>query len=237
MIDHPRDDLPAFALGALDEPERRAIDAHVRGCAECTDEVEGYREALHAYAAQTEAEAPALRDKIVARAMRDGRAMSGGRAPAARRDNAWTAWLRRPLPAFVPIALAVLLAVSLAGLLQSRSDADRYAAALADVAAGRVVHLDGTSAATDLRGALVIPESGAPYMVLRMPAPPAGRAWEAWVLHGDTPIPAGLATSGGVFTITLTAPLGSGDGVAVTQEPASGSAAPTSAPVLVVPRT
>lgn len=231
MTEHPRDDLAAFALGALDERERRAVEAHVRDCAPCTAEVEGYREALHAYAEAADSTAPVLRDAIVARAQRE----SG--APAIRRDNAWTAWLRRPLPALIPVALAALLVVSLVGLLQSRSDADRYAAALADVASGRVVHLDATNAATDLRGALVIPESGAPYMVLRVPAPPAGRAWQAWVLHGDTPIPAGLATSGGVIAITLTAPLGSGDGVAVTQEPASGSAAPTSAPVLVVPRT
>ena len=231
MTEHPRDDLAAFALGALDEPERRVVEAHVRGCAACTAEIDGYREALHAYAAAADGTAPVLREAIVARAKREGGAVT------MRRDNAWTAWLRRPLPAFIPVALALLLVVSLGGLLQSRSDADRYAAALADVASGRVVHLDATNAATELRGALVIPESGRPYMVLRMPAPPAGRAWQAWVLHGDTPIPAGLAAAGGVFTLTLAAPLGSGDGVAVTQEPASGSAAPTSAPVLVVPRT
>jgi anti-sigma-K factor RskA len=244
MTEHPRDDLAAFALGALDEPERRAIDAHVRDCAACTAEVESFRGALHAYASAAETVTPDLRARIVERARRDNawtasrdNAWTGRGDNAGRRDNAWTSWLRRPIPAFVPALLVLLLVLSLVGVVQSRGDADRYAAVLADVASGRVVHLDPTNAATDLRGALVIPENGAPYIVLRMPAPPSGRAWEAWVLHGETPIPAGLATSGGVFTITLTAPLAAGDGVAVTQEPASGSAAPTSAPVLVVPRT
>ena len=238
MTEHPRDDLAAFALGALDEDERRSVDAHVSACATCTTEVEDYRDALHTYASAAETVAPDLRGRIVERARRDN-AWTAQRDNAwtARRENAWTAWLRRPLPAFVPIALALLLALSLAGLIQSRRDADLYAAALNDVAGGRVVQLDATAAGSDLRGALVIPESGTPYIVLRVPAPPSGRAWEAWVLHGETPLPAGLNSSGGVITIALTAPLGSGDGVAVTLEPASGSSAPTSAPVLVVPRT
>ena len=137
--------------------------------------------------------------------------------------------------AFVPAALAVLLLVSLAAYAGARREADGYAAALASIPGGRVVSLEAASS-TDLRGALVIPESGTPYLLLRVPAPPAGRAWEAWVLHGDTPLPAGLALRGGVVAITLTAPLASGDGVAVTLEPATGSTAPTSAPVLVVPR-
>lgn len=244
MTEHPRDDLAAFALGALDDGERRAIDAHVRDCATCTAGVESYREALHAYASAAETVAPDLRARIVGRARRDNawtatrdNAWTGRGDNAGRRDNAWTSWLRRPIPAFVPALLALVLVVSLVGVLQSRGDADRYAAVLADVASGRVVYLDATTTGSDLRGALVIPESGTPYIVLRVPAPPSGRAWEAWVLHGETPLPAGLAASGGVITITLTAPFASGDGVAVTLEPSSGSTAPTSAPVLAVPRT
>ncbi|MDQ2952239.1 MAG: anti-sigma factor, partial [Chloroflexota bacterium] len=88
-----------------------------------------------------------------------------------------------------------------------------------------------------LRGAVILPPNGAPFVVLRIPAPPAGRTWEAWVLRGDTPIPAGVSSAGGIVTITLTAPLGAGDGVAVTLEQAGGSSAPTTPPVLVVPRT
>ena len=70
-----------------------------------------------------------------------------------------------------------------------------------------------------------------------MPTLANGRTWQAWVLGADAPAPAGLATGGGIVTITLTAPLGPGEGVAVTQEPAGGSKAPTSTPVLVLPRS
>ena len=222
MTEHPLDDLAAFALGALDEPDRRAVDEHVRGCESCAAEVESYRGALHAYAASAEASAPDLRASIVTRA---------------RRDNAWTSWLRRPVPALVPIALVVLLVASLVGYVGARQEADAYAAALASIPGGRVVTLQPSAAASDLRGALVVPESGTPYLLLRVPVPPAGRAWEAWVLRGSTPIPAGLAAEGGLVKIVLTSSLASGDGVAVTLEPASGSSAPTSTPVLIVPRT
>ena len=226
MTEHPRDDLAAYALAALDDAERAAVDAHLATCRTCTAEVDAYRSALVAYAAASDAEAPDVRARIVSRA----------RGEVARRENAWVSWLRRPLPAYVPAALAVLLIVSLVVAGQLRSEADAYASALASIPSAHVVLLTPSSG-SDLRGALVLPESGAPYLLLRVPAPPSGRAWQAWVLRADAPAPAGLATGGGVVTITLTAPLGAGEGVAVTQEPAAGSKAPTSTPVLVLPRS
>lgn len=232
MTEHPRDDLAAYALGALDERERAAIDAHVAQCDPCTAEVEGYRSALVAYAEAADVAAPDLRRRILERAARSNAPMSTPRP-----QRAWTEWLRRPLPSFVPAALALLLVASLAGYAQARREADAYASALSAVPGARVVDLPPATAGSDIRGAVIVPQSGAPYVVLRIPSPPAGRAWQAWVLHADTPVAAGVSTAGGVVTITLTAPLGAGDGVAVTLEPAGGSSAPTTAPVLVVPRT
>lgn len=228
MTEHPRDDLAAYALGALDDRERGDVDAHLATCRSCAAEVDAYRSALVAYAAAADAEAPDVRARIVARARRE--------AASERRENAWVSWLRRPLPAYVPAALAVLLVASLVAVGQLRSEADAYASALASIPTAHVVLLTPSSG-SELRGALVLPESGAPYLLLRVPAPPSGRAWEAWVLRADAPAPAGLATGGGVVTLTLTAPLGPGEGVAVTQEPAGGSKAPTSTPVLVLPRS
>ena len=230
MTEHPRDDLAAYALGALDERERAAVDAHTARCDACTTEVEGYRAALVGYADAADVAAPDLRGRIVERARRAG----GASTPVA---GGWIGWLRRPLPVFVPAALALLLVASLIGLGQVRRDADAYAAALSAIPGARVVDLPPSTPGSELRGAVILPPNGAPFVVLRIPAPPAGRTWEAWVLHGDTPIAAGISSAGGVVTITLTAPLGAGDGVAVTLEPAGGTSAPTTAPVLVVPRT
>ena len=230
MTEHPRDDLAAYALGALDDPEQRVVEAHVERCALCRAEVDGYRDALHAYAVAAEVSAPDLRSRIVAREIGDRR------SAGARRAVPW-ALVSRPLPAFVPIALALFLVVAIAGAVQSRRDADGYATALNSIASGRVVTLAPTPDAPDARGALVIPESGSPFLLLRLPAPPPGRTWEAWVLRASGPAPAGLASSSGVFTLVLDAPFAIGEGVAVTLEPSAGSSAPTTAPVLAAPRT
>jgi len=231
MTGHPRDDLAAFALGAVDEAEQRRIGAHLADCAPCTAETESYREALVAYAAAAETSAPDLREAIVAR---ERRAAQPARAP---RRRSWIGALRRPVPAFVPAFLAVLLVASIAGFVQSRREADTYASALAAIPGGRVASMEPSVAGSDVRGALVIPESGSPYVIFRVPPPPAGKAWEAWVLHGETPLAAGVAAAGGVVTIILTAPFTSGDGAAVTLEQAGGSSTPTTAPVLALPKT
>jgi anti-sigma-K factor RskA len=150
-------------------------------------------------------------------------------------------FLQSPVPAAVPLALAVLLVVAFGVVGATRQQVDTYARALAGVADGRVVALAPTGANPDARAAIVIPTQGSPYLIVRLPAPPAGKAWEAWVLKagasGPTAIPAGTIDRGEVFTLSLTAPLGAGDGVAITLGSAAGSAQPTTQPVLVVGRT
>ena len=83
--------------------------------------------------------------------------------------------------------------------------------------------------------AVVIPTQGSAYLIVRLPAP----AWKAWVLKagasGPVAVPAGAAERGDVFTLSLSAPLGAGDGVAITL--ASGSAQPTTQPVLLAEKT
>ena len=142
------------------------------------------------------------------------------------------AWFAQPVPLAVSLVLAALFVVSLVAVGNARREADTFERALAGVADGRVVALAPQKSAPDARGALVIPRSGDPYVVLQLASPPSGKTWEAWVIKGQRPVAAGLSASGGLFTIVLSAPLGAGDVVAVTLEPAVGSSAPTSDPVL-----
>ena len=232
---HPTEDLPAYALGALEESEREALRAHIDDCLVCTRDLAQFEDALYEAVAvgAVDVEPPRdLRRRIVMR-HRDARGSA-----AVTWGQRVRALLVRPIPAAVPIALAVLLLISFAVVGDTRRQADEYGRALAGVADGRVVALAATEANRDARAALVIPNRGAPYLIVRLPAPPAGHAWEAWVLKpGPRAVPAGVATSGGVFTLSLTAPLGAGEGVAVTLEPAAGSAQPTTQPVLAVDRT
>jgi anti-sigma factor RsiW len=235
---HPTEDLPAYALGALDKDEREVITLHVETCATCAHDLAQFEDALFEAAAvgAVNVDPPSdLRTRMVLR-------HRGARVPSA------TSWgdrviefIRTPVPAAVPIALGILLVVAFGVVGASRQQADTYARALGGVADGRVVALAPTGVNPDARAAVVIPTQGSPYLIVRLPAPPAGKAWEAWILRsgasGPVAVPAGTAERGDVFTLSLGAPLGAGDGVAITLEPASGSAQPTTQPVLVVEKT
>jgi anti-sigma factor RsiW len=229
MTLHPRDDLAAFALGALDAEQARGVRAHLAGCEVCLAEVSSLEEAAFAIAATSERDVPArLRRAIVERAHRDRRATPRGTGLAALLDA-----LRRPVPSAVPVALAILLAISLAAYVGARNDSDRYARALSGIAGARVVALAPTGEVAGVRGSLVIPANdAAPYLILDLPAAPSGKTWEAWVLRGETPLAAGITNDRGVTTLVLIAPLASGDGVAVTLEPSGGVDRVTGAPVL-----
>lgn len=68
-----------------------------------------------------------------------------------------------------------------------------------------------------------------------LPAAPDGSTWQAWTLTGDQATSAGLFDVDGGDAVALSGGVAGVDSVAVTLEPAGGSAAPTTDPVLVVP--
>jgi anti-sigma factor RsiW len=84
---------------------------------------------------------------------------------------------------------------------------------------------DGEARATLLVG----PSREAVLVVRHLPAPPAGRAYEAWIVDRGHIAPAGLLH--GSMT-TLTRPVPAGASVVVSVEPARGSSRPTGPVVL-----
>ncbi|MDQ6858394.1 MAG: anti-sigma factor [Chloroflexota bacterium] len=226
MNGHPTDDLAAYAIGALDGPEQRAVAAHVDTCPICRAEARSFAETTWAIAETAERDVPPrLRGAIVERALQPARASS-------LREMLRVLW--RPVPIAVPLALAAVLLFAMAGYATARRDADRYAATIASVAGARVVTLAATGAAsTGMRASLVVPADGAtPFLVLDLPAPAAGKTWEAWVIHGDVAARAGITDDRGATTLQLGAPLAPGDTVAITAEAQGGVDRPTSGPVL-----
>ncbi len=220
MTEHPTDDLGLYALGLLDENERRSIERHLADCAVCTAELASYRSTVAALADTTTPTPSGLRESIVAR----------HRAPR-------IAGTRFGLPVFAyaaSIVLTLALVASLVVLSQERTTRDEYARTLAAVASGaRVVPLDAQGGAS-ARGSVVVSREGPAYLVLQLPASPPGKGWEAWIIRDGVAIPAGMAPSGtGVITMQLHEALRAGDRAALTLEDAAGSRAPTSTPVLL----
>jgi anti-sigma-K factor RskA len=228
MTDHPTDDLAAYALGALDADEARAIGAHVDSCARCQADVRAFSDTAWTIAESRARDVPAgLRAAIVERALRESQperaAPSGG----------IFAFLARPIPLMVPAALALALVIATTGYVVAQRDADRYGAALAAIPGARVVALAPTGELTGVRGSLVVPQNGdAPYLILDLPDAPAGKTWEAWVIRGQTAVAAGITDGRGLTTLMLRASFAAGDTIAVTAEPAGGRDQPSGKPVL-----
>jgi hypothetical protein len=228
MRSHPTDDLAGFALGALEAEEAVTIGAHVASCPTCRAEVRVLSETAWTIAESAARDTPPnMRAAILERARSESR--------DARRSSPFGAiavLFSRTVPVAVPLALAVALAVTAAGYAIAQRDAQSYAAALAGVAGGRVVALAPTGEISGVRGSLVVPESGDAYLILELPAPPAGKTWEAWVIRGQTPVAAGITDARGVTTLVLRAAPGAGDTVALTAEPSRGVDQPTGKVVL-----
>lgn len=217
--DEIHDLTAAYALDALAPEEEQAFEEHLRHCAACRDEVAQLRETAADLATTAPAAAPppALRERLLEQV----RAERGNVVPLRPR---WA------IPAAAAAAVAACAAVAfgiwaatLDGSLHDRTSAlrqrDRLVAVLADPAARRLPLGGG--------GAVVVTASGRAVLLTRLPAAPAGKRYEAWVLAGGPARPAGLFRGGAGSAFLLAAPVRAGARVGVTLEPFGGSPRPT----------
>ena len=218
----------AYALDALDADEAHAYEAHLSQCERCREELAALSEPATALAWAVDAPVPPaeLRGRILDAAAADRTNVVPLRRP----------WLLRATAAAAAVAacVAVGLGIWASSLLDSvhRARASR-------VAVARAVEIlaDPTSRRIDVAGArgmvAVDPTGQAALMLKHLPAAPAGKTYEAWVISpGGSPKPAGMFLGGETTTvIRLELPVPVGSTVAATMERAGGVDAPTGAPV------
>ena len=222
--------LPAYALNALDERDRKSFEAHLASCERCREELGSLEDAAAALAFDAPIAAPPseLRDRLLDRARDE-------------RGPARVVPLRRyalPGIAAVAVAAAVALAiwaVSLNDSLNRERDArdarEAGLAVLSDPLARRVP-LNGAE------GVLAVTADGRAALALaRLGPAPSGRTYEAWVIRGSAPEPAGLfgAEQGRATVVALARRVSEGVTVAVTVERRGGVKAPTTKPFLSAP--
>jgi len=210
--------LPAYALGALSADERAAVDEHLATCAEHADDLAALRGVAAALPlAGEEMEPPArLLDRIHAQIGAVEAAPAAPIAIATRRTARW-------MP-----AVALAAALMLVSLVLWRGGF---------VSFGSAIERTGTSGAVAGRLAYRVNTQRAELSLSGLATPPAGRAYQAWVIRpGLAPEPYGLLeVNGSEGRVVIQTPLAAGDTVAVTLEPANGSAVPTSSPVFALP--
>ena len=257
----PRESLHAlagpYALDALDEAERDRFERHLRGCAACQSEIRGFA-AVVAALAEPAAEVPPAGLRALVLAAVSGtrqlapevatsreapevpvapalRARRGERRDRARRSS-WLPRLALATGAAGLAASAVLGGVTVSAR-NGQSAAQVQTQAIAAVLSAPDARLvsaptsaggSATVVAAVRQGTMVFTSSG--LRPLR-----ESRVYELWFI-GRTTRSAGLvpAAIGGRTAPVLASGLATGDKIGVTVEPAGGSSAPTTAPIVVM---
>ena len=218
----------AYALDALDDVERRAMDRHLRGCPECTEELREFQEVAAMLAERVAAQPPdSLRAEVLSGISRTRQLSPDGlRLPRV----AWRGVLT------AAAAVLVAFAAGISGIAweghrtgqQAQAEADQMARIFADPGRAQAQGRPSTG------GSAVVYASGgqAVFAADRMPAAPTGKTYQLWVINGKVIRSAGLLTLRGGTGRALISDVPTGSRVAVSVEPHGGSTQPTTKPIL-----
>ncbi|MFH0241675.1 anti-sigma factor domain-containing protein [Streptomyces sp. HK10] len=241
----------AYAVDALDGPERGDFERHLAVCAPCREEVrELTATAARLGLAASAAPPPGMREEVLRRvaAVRQEppRARPAGGSPGSPGSSGGAGRPRR-LPRLV-LAACLASAVALGAVAVWQYDRARDARQLAEQAQRRADELTRLLAAPDTRiAAGELPGGGsatvvvsrsrdrAAFLASRLPEPPAGKVYQLWFDDEGAMRPAGVVdASGGRAAVMMDGPVAGADGMGVTVEPEGGSAQPTSEPLAVM---
>jgi anti-sigma-K factor RskA len=216
---HCGEDVAAYALGALEPAEAEAFAQHLKTCTVCRDELEAFQQVvdLLPMTAPTFKASPKLRRRV-RRAIADEPHPSAEQASRPRRS--WRPeWLPRPVLG-VAAGLAVI-AVALVIVLSGGGSRSRV------VEAQVTGHGSASLKITGHRGELI---------VQHFAAPPRGKIYEVWLVHGkQAPQPTNAlfdVNANGSTEVNVPGSLEGVSQVLVTPEPAGGSKVPTHTPVI-----
>jgi anti-sigma-K factor RskA len=234
----------AYALDAVDDLERAAFDRHLAECETCGIEVAEYRETATRLAEGSwSVPPPRMREQVLARAAATpqlpplGHRRSGA-SPVAR-------WRRIAAAAAVVGVLGIGTAATTYAVQEQRLADERVAVAAAQQRADRIQAVlaapDAALRAGELTGGgrvtLVVSdtEDAGVVVLAGAPAPGPDRAYQLWVLDDVTPISVGLLPAGRSESTELIEGVRGRAAFAVSLEPAGGSPAPSTTPLVGIP--
>jgi anti-sigma-K factor RskA len=223
--EHPdRDDLVAFALGALEPGAQRAVEAHAPGCARCTRELEALVPAVAVLGESVEQlePPPELRERVLAEVRADAERSARERETVARRPQrrGWRGLMMRP-------ALAVGLAIIVAAV-------GGYLIAGNNGGGGP----EGTTVAVEspqgIGGTLAVGENSSMLDLHGLAQLKGREVYQVWVAKGQSLRPSSnfIPDARGRAMTAVDGQLSSGTKVMVTREPHAGLTAPTGAVLL-----
>jgi anti-sigma-K factor RskA len=228
----------AYVLGALDDGEEAEFDTHLRSCSSCRVEVRELREttALLGIAAARPVP-PALRAAVLGEIGRIRQLPPLVVSLQARTRGTGFALRRWGLTAAACLAVLTVGLGAYAGHLRQENSDLRHRgeqiAALQTAADARTI----TASAGAATATVTVSRSAAEIEFLSHGLlMHAGRTYQLWLIGPNGPRSAGIfTTANGTHAPRLFAGPGDATVLAVTEEPAGGSAQPTTQPIIRVP--
>jgi anti-sigma-K factor RskA len=237
----------AYALDALTELERAGFDRHMAECAACATEVAELTEtAARLGTATALTPPPGLRAAVLADISRTRQVHDSRPTRAARGDTA-ARWRSRTLLAAAAAVLAVAGLGTVWTVEEHRLGAARDQAAAVQAQQARVdailtagdvkVYNSSTPSGGRVTVAVSASQNDGVVVMTNMPVPPAGQAYQLWLIRNGAPTSAGIMAAGSRSGTAVLPPLNGADSLGVTVEPAAGSSTPTPPIVVGVPLT
>jgi anti-sigma factor RsiW len=235
MSEHERwsEDVAAYVLGVLDPARLAELERHAESCERCRSEMRWLEPVVEILAESVphEEPPPELREKLMAEVRADARTAGTDLAP----DGA-NAGLRGRLSGLLrgsgpgrrwrPLAAGFAVVVLIAGFVG-------YQVGSGDNQGGRTY----SGAESGITAEVVREGSGAELSLAHVEQLPPDRVLEAWVQReGDVePVKALFVPDRDGNASTTIADMRGVEVVMVTREPAGGTSAPTSTPIVAVP--
>ena len=222
-MEHPHDLIAEHALGASapgPDPDR---EAHLAACPDCRAFAADLREMTTALAFLAEPVQPpaGMRERVLAAALPAHRPAPGRLARTRRWAGRTLADATRNLR---PRIVAPVTAAFIVGMLVA-------SAVVLDGLGGGPSHPPGRPVSLGPIGSATVWPDGT-VAIDAVSTPPSGHVYEAWLIRDGRPAPDGLLPRGGGELVTRLRAR-SGDAIAITAEPVTGShAAPTGVPLV-----
>lgn len=224
--EHVVDNLPAYALGALDEDEVIQVIRHLQGCAECRNELEAYQGIADSlgFAAPLVEPPPGLRHRILDEASLYQAGIRNGKRVTASHGQS-----RGSFP--WKLAGALIIVLLAAGNLLLWRQVNNLRSMV--VPSFQSIALDGTDLLPVAKGMLVISHNGKHGTLVVQDLPPLDESleYQLWLIRDNSRISGGTfsVSSDGYASMWVSAPepLGSYPSFGITIEPEGGSPGPT----------
>jgi anti-sigma-K factor RskA len=248
--------LEHYALGDVTADEGHAVEQHLAGCAECTDELRELMLVMEglARAPGIAVPPPGLRTRVLSAIAADARGAGPARVAPISPRRGWSgAWLAAAAAVILALAGSVYLSNErarqasddlrrrdreIADLRQRLDDfAGQTDLALSILTAADLQRIELAGSATGAR-AYWSATRGLLVAADQLPVPPPGRVYQVWLIGSGAPVSAGVLGTPRTGRGMLIAPPPGGIArgpvtVAVTDEPPGGLPAPTGAKHLV----